>query len=242
MHLLYLDTFREYTAHPKIDYKNFLCSFNGTDHISRRLLVSILKKFNWWNSDYCSKNFKFLSNHLDGNIDFFVGAESRVYRKFFNGSDSEDFAQSVVTFDYDRSNHGSNIYSLERRLTECFVHLVSESLSTSYYPYYGEKFLYSVVTRGLFVSYGQPRFHEKMQQWYGFKTFDYIFDYKFDTIENPVERLVELVSMLAKFSYLSQADWHDLYNIEKETIEYNYDHYHSGDYIKCLEKFVKYPL
>ena len=36
---------------------------------------------------------------------------------------------------------------------------------------------------------------------------------------------------------LSPAEWHDIYELEKENIEYNYDHYFSGDYLRCLERY-----
>jgi hypothetical protein len=116
------------------------------------------------------------------------------------------------------------------------VHLVSETLSTSYYPFYGEKFLQSVVTRGLFVAYAQPNWHEMLEKWYGFKKYDKIFDYRFDHIQNPLERMIELISMLLKFRYLSSDDWRDLYEMEKDTIEYNYDWYFSRQYVTCLER------
>jgi len=63
-----------------------------------------------------------------------------------------------------------------------------------------------------------------------------LFDYQFDTIQNPVERLIELMCMISKFSTLSTHDWHDLYLIEQDTVEYNYDHYFSGDYLKWLNR------
>jgi hypothetical protein len=73
---------------------------------------------------------------------------------------------------------------------------------------------------------------------HGFKAYDKIFDYRFDTVENPVERLMCLVEMLTKFEKLSQDDWMDLYRLETDAIEFNYDHYFSKNYIKCLERFV----
>ena len=51
-----------------------------------------------------------------------------------------------------------------------------------------------------------------------------------------VERVVELVSMISKFSKLSALDWHDLYSLEQDNIEYNYDHYFSGDWIRAVKK------
>lgn len=233
-----LDQFHEYRTYPEVDYKNFVCSFNGTEHMSRKFLVSILYKMGWFDSNFSSKNFAWSVDQLDGHIEKFVGDRERLFRKFFISDNSQSFFSEIVTFDYDRFNHGSNIYSLQDRISQSFLHIVSESLSTSYQSYHGEKALYSVVTKGLFLSYGQPRFHEKLQECYGFKKYDRLFDYRFDAIENPIERLVELVSMISKFSRLSKHDWHDLYLMEKDTIDYNYDHYYSKNYIQCLERYV----
>ena len=86
------------------------------------------------------------------------------------------------------------------------------------------------------MCYGQPGWHDHLEKYYGFKKYTRLFDYSFDSIQNPVERLVELMCMISKFSNLTAQDWHDLYLIEQETIEYNYNHYFSGDYLQCLEQ------
>jgi uncharacterized membrane protein len=115
---------------------------------------------------------------------------------------------------------------------------VSESMATSYYPFVSEKFLYSIVTRGLFVAYAQPGWHAHIKKYYGFKSYTKLFDYRFDSIQNPVERLVELMSMISKFSVLSTDDWKDIYRIESDTVEFNYNHYFSGDYLKHLKAYA----
>ena len=109
-------------------------------------------------------------------------------------------------------------------------------MATSYVPFVTEKFLYSIVTRGLFLAYAQPGWHDHLEKYYGFKKYTKLFDYRFDTIENPVERLVEMITMISKFSKLSPGDWHDLYQLEQNTIEYNYDHYFSKGYLSCLQQ------
>jgi hypothetical protein len=132
--------------------------------------------------------------------------------------------------------HDKNIYNLENKLTQSFLHIVSETMPTSYYPFVTEKFLYSIVTRGLFLAYAQPEWHAHIAKYYGFKLYTRLFDYRFDGITNPVERLVELMTMIGKFSKLTPHEWHDLYLLESDSIEYNYDHYFSKDYLKDLKK------
>jgi len=229
--------FLNYCNHPKTDYKNFICSFNGSDHVSRKLLTAILKRFGHYHPDYCSKNFVFTIDKLDGHIRDYVADQDNFYRKFFIDDTSKEFFDTVNSFGHVQYNHKQNIYNLESKLTQSFLHIVSETMATSYVPFVTEKFLYSVVTRGLFLTYAQPGWHHHVEKYYGFKKYNKIFDYRFDTIQNPVERLVELMAMISKFGVLSAHDWHDLYLIEQDTVEYNYNHYFSNDYLKWVSQY-----
>jgi hypothetical protein len=228
-----------YNTHPDINIKNFVCSFNGTDHVGRQLLVSALNHFGYFDPEYCSKNFSVTADQIDGHITNYVNERNCFYRKFFISNDSDKFFQEIYSFGHVRSNHAKNIYNLEDKLTQSFLHIASESLATSYYPFVSEKFLYSVVTRGLFLSYAQPGWHDYLEKYYGFKKYSKLFDYRFDTIINPIERLIELMCMISKFSRLSSDDWQDLYLQEQETIEYNYNHYMSDDYLKCIQQAIQ---
>jgi hypothetical protein len=236
LHNQLLDNLKGYTIHPELTFKNFLCSFNGTSHVGRKLLVSGLEKFGLFNPTYSSKNFVFTKDIISGHIkDYLEGIDQTLYDKFFI-PDNEIFCDTIYSFGHERFNHKKNIYTLEKQLTESFVHVVSDTMSTSYYPFYGEKFLYSVVTRGLFVAYAHPNWHQHLEMYYGFKKYNNIFNYNFDSISNPVKRLLELITMILKFNKLSSDDWRDLYLLELDTIEYNYDHYFSNGYLKHLEK------
>ena len=231
-----LAEFIDYNVHPDINFKNFVCSFNGSPHVSRKLLVSIIKKLGWFAPEYCSKNFQFTLNNIDGHLNDVLSSDrQRFYSKFFLTSNK--FGQQKYSFGHVRYNHSTNIYNLENKLTESFLHVVSETLATSYYPFVTEKFLYSIVTRGLFLAYAQPGWHSHVEKYYGFKRYTKLFDYRFDAIQNPVERLVELITMVSKFSQLTPAEWKDLYLLQQYEIEYNYDHYFSGDYLKHLKKY-----
>lgn len=222
-----MDQFVNYKSHPPINFKNFICSFNGAAHVSRQLLVALLKKYEWFNNEYCSQCFDIDPVKIDGYIQMFVPDDERLYRKLFV---PDSVLERNVLHDLVQFDHTSNIKLLEKELTQSFLHLVSESIATSYCPSISEKFLYSIVTRGLFLAYAGPQWHEINQEAHGFKLYTKLFDYTFDKIENPVIRLVELTSMISKFSHLSMADLHDLYLIELDAINYNYDHYFSGDW------------
>tara|TARA_R110000822_G_scaffold29438_1_gene86575 strand:+ start:798 stop:1769 length:972 start_codon:yes stop_codon:yes gene_type:complete len=232
---LNLGHFKEYPGHPTVQYKNFLCSFNGSNHVSRQLLTACLSKMGMFNPNYSSKNFTNTTDEIDGLISGHTNDE-RFYRKFFISDNSEEFFQTVYSFGYERYKHNENAVKLENKITESFIHIISETMATSYVPFVTEKFLYSVVTRGLFLSYSQPGWHNHVEKYYGFKKYNKLFDYKFDSIQNPIERLIELVTMISKFQKLTYDELYDLYLIELDTIDYNYNHYYSGDYLKKLKE------
>jgi hypothetical protein len=229
-------SFSNYNIHPKIEFKKFLCSFNGSAHVSRKLLTAILHRFGWFDPETCSKNFTCTNDVIYGHIEDYSGERGDFYSKFFVSANSENFLQTDCGFGWNRFDHAKNIYCLEDKLARSFLHIVSETMATSHYPLVSEKFLYSVVTRGLFLSYAQPNWHNHLERYFGFRKYDKIFDYNFDNVDNPVERLIKLMSMIAKFSVLSSDDWRDLYEMESDTIEYNYDHYFSGRYLETLQR------
>ena len=228
---------QKYNQPPEINYKNFVCSFNGSPHVSRKLLTSALNKFKWFDPAYCSKNFSYDSDEINGHIADYVGDRENFYSKFFISKDNQEFDQTIYSFGHVRFEHAQNIYNLQHKLTESFLHVVSETMATNCHPFTSEKPFYSIVSRGLFLSYAQQGWHEHFEKHFGFKRYNKIFDYRFDTIQNPVERLVELMSMISKFSVLSVDDWKDLYLMEQDTIEYNYDHYFGQGYLTCLENY-----
>ena len=225
--------FTGYRVHPAVNYRNFVCSFNGSNHVGRQLLASALQKFGYFDQSYCSKNFGQTGTELEGHIENYV-ENTNFYNKFFDCTDL--FNQHQYSFGHVRYEHDKNIYNLENKLTESFVNIVSETMPTSYYPFVTEKALYSIVTRGLFLAYAQPGWHEYIEKYLGFKLYTKLFDYRFDTVVNPVERLVELMTMISKFSKLTPYEWYDLYLLESDTVEYNYNHYFSNDYLRKLQQ------
>ena len=230
-----------YDKPPEQDFKNFICSFNNSGHVSRQLLTSALNKFGYFNKDYCSKNFKHNGSRVDGHISANV-ENTEFYNKFFDLTDEFNqqkyrFGQVVKGQEGLISDHANNIYFLQNKLAESFLHIVSETVATSYYPFVTEKFLYSIVTRGLFLAYAPPGWHAHIEKAHGFKMYTNLFDYRFDSITNPVKRVVEMLTIVSKFSTLTPAEWHDLYLLEADTIEYNYNHYFSRNYLKCIKDY-----
>jgi len=231
--------FRRHRTHPPIEYKNFICSFNVSEHVGRKLLMAILHRFGYFNPEYSSKHTKFTTESLDGNLQDLVGEDEKFYRKFFIGPGSDDFFQKTIKFSYPSLYHNYNLSQLEDKITNSFLHIVSETMATSYQPRITEKFFHSLVTRGLFLAYAQPGWHAHLEKYTGFKKYTKLFDYRFDTIQHPVERLIELMCMVSKFSHLTPHEWHDLYLLEKDTIDYNYDRFFSEEYVKCIKAHIR---
>jgi len=212
-------------------FKNFICSFNGSEHVSRQFLVAALQNFGYYDKNTCSKLFKYSNDTIVGNLRYYTS--NKAYINYFFNAES-NFNNETNHFNYKKLVHSDNILNLESILLSSFVHVVSETQATSHYPFVTEKFLYSVITKGLFVTYGPELWHKHVNQYLGFKKYDKIFDYAFDDEPNPVFRLIMLLTMLSKFQNLSEINRHNLYEIERETIEFNYDHFRSGDYKRSI--------
>jgi hypothetical protein len=227
----------EYSS--KKNLNSFACSFNNTPHIGRKLLTSSMHYYGFFNPETCSKTFTLNPYEVIGTLYDYVGDRAEWYKKFFDGKQLDQFYQTRYVFGPMVSrDHSRNQQHLKSKIDQSFLHLVSETMPTSYYPFVTEKFLYSVAQKGLFLAYAQPKWHQHVLYYYGFRRYNKIFNYDFDFIFNPVQRLITMLDMISKFSKLSPKDWQDLYEIEKETIEYNFEHFVSGNYLKHLEKRV----
>ena len=127
-----------YKIHPNITYKNFLCSFSGSQQEGKLLLTALLHKFGLFDKNYCSKNFVCNYDNITGHIDNLINKKNDFYYKFF--TDDNDFLNNINSFNYDRFDHIKNINTLRNKITESFLHLVAETFSVSYYPFVTEKF------------------------------------------------------------------------------------------------------
>jgi hypothetical protein len=206
--------------------ENFVCSFNGTPHVSRILLVAALSKFGYLNDGYCTKNFTFDRKYI---------ADIFGMRRFESLFFDYDIGPKIMSFNYTRFFHNVNYNELSPKVIKSFLHIVSETMATSYYPFITEKFLYSILTQGFFLAYAQPGWHDYLEKYLGFKKYSKIFDYSFDTIQDPIERLIALLTMISKFSNMNNDEWNFLYYLERETLQYNYNHYMNGKYISALK-------
>lgn len=227
-----------------LEFNNFLACFNKSGHVGRQLLTSALFKLKMWSPGYCTKYFTTTVDNIDGGVCNLVElSQSEVLplKLIVDTTQSGiEFYSKMYTHDI-KPTHGrfTNLVNISQYIVESFITLVSEAISTSYQPHVTEKFLFPIVCRSLWVANAQPRFHDIIEKCYGFKLYRNIFNYEFDLIENPIDRMISLLTMLIKFKDLTTDDWRDLYLLEKDSIDFNHDHYYSGKYLQQLKQFEK---
>ena len=170
--------------HRDIEFTNFISCFNHGPGVVRQCLTSSLYKLKMWKNGYCTKYFVSSRDQIDGNISAFCDNE-RYYRKFIIDDDrsADMFYNSTITnpAPVDNLQRLNNLPPVLDKILPSFITIVSESIAESYQPYYTEKFLFPTVARSLWVASAQPNWHYYLTQQYGFRLFNKIFDYSFDS-------------------------------------------------------------
>lgn len=94
------------------------------------------------------------------------------------------------------------------------------------YPYLTEKTYRNFFYKKVFILVGQPYSLKELQR-QGFKTFHPFIDESYDSVENPIERMVLALSELRKFCNKSEDEMIKFYKDIDEVLEFNYNHYMS---------------
>jgi hypothetical protein len=216
---------------------NFLCCFNLSGHVGRIWLVSWLHELGWFDDNFCSKHFKILdSQPLRELYSKYIGND---YDTAIRQTAREHGSSKIIKFGNDSEmhlRHIDNLPVLEDKNKKSFVNLVSETMPTNVVPFPTEKFLYPIVYKTLWVAYAAPGYHAFVYEKLGFRKYQ-CFDYSFDQETDPIERLGKITHMLTKFSKMLPAEWEQIYDQEKETIKFNFEHVASGAFIRQLEQF-----
>jgi hypothetical protein len=209
---------------------HFLCCFNRSPHTSREWAVSWLHHLGWFNNQYCSKHFP-IRQH-------FCHVHPELKKQHHPSTFDQEFLDSIVSLDYNGStaDHISHIQALSPKIQQCFVQLVTEPVAESYYPFPTEKFLYPILNKALWVAYAQPGYYQFIETHMGFKRYQ-TFDYSFDSIQDPLCRLIAITDMLKPFEKISRLDWHDIYLTEKNTMDYNLELVKSKRFLTILQSF-----
>jgi hypothetical protein len=218
----------------------------------RQKLVAWLHELGWFNDNFCSKYFVIEQDLDDVKLLYskYIGHD---YGRLQKKISRQQFYCKIVQFDnYAQNsndkllhfNHDNNLITLESKNKKSFVNLVSETQPGNYIPFPTEKFLYPVVHKTLWIAHASPGYHKFLNNYLGFRMHQ-CFDYEFDQELDSVVRIGKITQMLKKFSTMTQDEWHSIYEQEKDTIEFNFEHVASGEFIKHLQQFdqasTKYP-
>ena len=216
---------------------NFLCCFNQSKYQGREWLVSWLHELGWFDHDFCSKHFEIF--HPPQEVQYlylkYVGDN---YNQLHKKISRNQFSKTIIKFgsNIQRHTHADNLTVLSSQHAKSFVNLVAETDPAHMIPFPTEKFLFPIVNKTLWVAYAQPLYHEFVASKMGFRRYS-CFDYGFDHELDHVERLGKLTAMLNKFSSMATDAWQEIYNQEKETIEFNFEHVASGAFMTHLRQF-----
>ena len=249
--------FVRYAANNILDHKlqldrtNFLSSFNMRKYPERQQLVAWLYELGWFDDNFCSKYFmidqclkevkSLYSKYIGQDYDCLPKKISRqqFYCKivqFDNHVQYPDGVLESVNDDPLHYRHLDNLITLESKNKKSFVNLVSETQPGNYIPFPTEKFLYPVVHKTLWIAHASPGYHKFLNNYLGFRMYQ-CFDYEFDQELDSVDRIGKITQMLKIFSSMTQDEWHSIYQQEKDTIEFNFEHVASGEFIKHLQQF-----
>tara|TARA_R110000868_G_scaffold108645_1_gene296347 strand:+ start:604 stop:1605 length:1002 start_codon:yes stop_codon:yes gene_type:complete len=224
---------------------NFLSSFNKTAHPGRIWLVLWLYDLGWFNDEYCSKYFEIVYTPREDLVwspipdevlylySKYIGND---YNLFLKSHARNQFLKKIIKFGNQHHTTASDDVKILAKLNQkSFVNLVAETAPTNSIPFPTEKSLYPIVHKTLWVAYASLGHHKFMFEKFGFRPYQ-CFDYAFDQEPDPVERLGKLTLMLTKFSKMTPDQWQDIYNQEKETIQFNFEHVASGSFLTLIQQ------
>lgn len=229
---------------------NFLSSFNKAANTGRIWLVLWLHDLGWFNDEYCSKHFEIVNTPREGWVwspipdevlylySKYIGNDYNLFTKKYTRN---QFLKKIIKFEkiikFGNQQHttSDDLKILAKLNQLSFVNLVAETGPTNSIPFPTEKSLFPVVHKTLWVAYAPPGHHKFMFEKFGFRPYQ-CFDYAFDQEPDPVERLGKLTLMLTKFSKMTPDQWQDIYNQEKETIEFNFEHVASGSFLTLIQQ------
>lgn len=196
-------------------FDNFLCCFNRSLNAGRQWLVKELFERKLFNSKFCSKGFVIPQQKFDAEI--------------------HNFLKLIVMQGTGNSvDVCSNLAELSPLISSSFINLVSETVPESYVPFPTEKFLFPVLNKRLWVAYAPPGYHEFLTDVLGFQLYDAFFDYSFDKITDPKQRLTTMLDEIEPYSKLSDRAWNSIYKALESTIEHNYHWAKTGQFINRL--------
>lgn len=167
------------------------------------------KDINWNKLDFdLPYQWTQLKDRCNGYIDSLDNSFNQVYNKLPLIADTDRFD---INYALDLNNTLYDIYP---------VNLVTETLFFTDAIFPTEKIFKPMLHGQIFLLAGAPGFLQQLRD-YGFKTFSPYIDETYDTIDDPVERGIELVRTLKGIVKLSEDDFATLLDRCQEAIQHN---------------------
>jgi hypothetical protein len=131
--------------------------------------------------------------------------------------------------------NGSQTLDPIPELMESFLHVVTETCFWDRRIHLTEKIFKPIVARQPFVLLG-CKDNLKYLRSYGFKTFDHWWDESYDSIEDPVERIQAVVSIIKDICNTPNEELEGMLRGMNHVLEYNYNLFYSKDFIDVTWK------
>ena len=123
--------------------------------------------------------------------------------------------------------------SLFDEAADSLLYLVTETVATGRRHHITEKTFKPIALGMPFVLVGTQGSLEYLRS-YGFKTFGHIWDESYDTIADPHQRIAAVASLLKSLCDLSVEERIALFDLCRETIEHNWNHFYGGGFEAVL--------
>lgn len=219
----------------RIIHKKFI-SFNrltGDARCYRSIFVSELIKHNLLEFGHVSYSTICPNNKLSYK-------ENLEYAKYYNVPDS--YLETVVSLLDSISQplridsadefipNGSMHLGLNDQNIESFLHVVSETCFWDKKQHLTEKIFKPILLKQPFVLLGGATNLSYLKS-YGFKTFEKWWDESYDNIEDPIERIKAVVSVIEQITKKSNIELQSMLVDMEEILEYNYNLFNSKDFI-----------
>jgi hypothetical protein len=214
---------------------NFLCSFNRSKHNCRVQFLLNLFTEGFYSSEFCSKHFTISDSEW---LDFVKNAPDEIKDKFSLSSIFK-FLQTDVrhgVFPVPNNQIGyisKDLKDLTPLMQKSFITAVSETVAGSYIPFPTEKICFPIATKSLWIAYAQPGYYQFIERYMGIKL-PLGIDYYFDSVQDPTQRLHALMNELKKLSQLGEHQKVELYELNRDILDYNFDLLTSGEMIANL--------
>lgn len=118
-----------------------------------------------------------------------------------------------------------NVFKKDLFLDSC-IHIVTETTFVNNELFLSEKVLKPLLSYQPFIVFGPYGYLKELKK-YGFKTFSEFWDESYDEIENSVERMKTLISLVKTLNNKSVEELNDIYRSTKDICIYNRNLFYS---------------